>query len=47
MILTADAMIHAGGAMKIAPPEMFCAAGAMNITGEFTGLDYWCTNGGD
>ena len=47
MILTTDVMISAGGAMKFAPPVVFCAAGAMNITGEFTAPDYWCTNDGD
>jgi hypothetical protein len=40
MVLTAGALIHAGGAMNIAPPELICAAGAMNIAGEFTGPDY-------
>jgi hypothetical protein len=47
VIFTADAMIPAGGALKIASPVIFCAAGAMNFTGEFTGPDYWCTNVGD
>ncbi len=47
MILAGGAMIPAGGAIFVAPPAIFCAAGAMNITGEFTGPDYWCTNDED
>jgi hypothetical protein len=36
MIFTGDEMILAGGAINIAPPASFSAAGAMKITGEFT-----------
>lgn len=39
MILTGDETILAGGAMFIAPPASFSAAGAMNSTGEFTDGD--------
>jgi hypothetical protein len=36
MIITGDVTIPAGGAINIAPPASFNAAGAMNVTGEFT-----------
>ncbi len=39
MILTGDVTILAGGAINIAPPASFSAAGAMNNTGEFTDGD--------
>jgi hypothetical protein len=40
MILTGDETINAGAAVFIAAPVRFIAAGAMKITGEFTGRDH-------
>lgn len=43
MILTGDETILAGGAMFIAPPASFSAAGAMKSAGEFTDRVGWCS----